>query len=172
MRYETTLPRFIESGPAGTEARAGLQTPRLVPQESMRTSFGGPRFCAAMPSVNPRLTFTASGRAIDAEPLMIYRDAQLEDRSLPARPCRRGWQARTTRKIISIPWSRPATTWPGRFTSRPICQPCRFRSTLNQEPGTVPLRQRRLPHPAHRLGPGGRGRPVHRAHYRERIHQL
>jgi len=44
-----------------------------------------------MPSVNPRLTFTASGRAIDAEPLMIYRDAQLEDRSLPARPCRRGW---------------------------------------------------------------------------------
>jgi hypothetical protein len=86
------------------------QTTRLVPQESMRTSFGGPRFCAAMPSVNPRLTFTASGRAIDAEPLMIYRDAQLEDRSLPARPCRRGWQARTTRKTIPIPWSRPGTT--------------------------------------------------------------
>ena len=44
-------------------------------EPAMRTSFGGPRFCAAMPSVNPRLTFTASGRAIDAAPLVIYGDA-------------------------------------------------------------------------------------------------
>jgi hypothetical protein len=41
----------------------------------MRTSFGGPRFCAAMPSVNPRLSFTASGRAIDTAPLMSFGDA-------------------------------------------------------------------------------------------------